>query len=544
MSDNEKNFESFIHSTSLQILKKFEKAGELDKDSKSRNPLVIMEQCLPACTPLAGEIINTIEIKLKEESINGFILQLRVNFELADVGSTERACKLELMLARKENKENGKSKGKYSFSDTSSDDDTDDEEPSTPSTGLFSIQKTLSLTKYYNQNKINASDIMRHPTDEIEKLGGDYCLSLCSTSFKVVEHKGSSNNLEMLIFTYPSRKTSNNTDVLEIKTLRKSLPLPKKEFTPTSLMDLVSKEDPTEIFVDLKAIGEGSFGQVFVALDMRTLDRVAVKQMDLKENEEEDLIGEIAMMKTLKHPNIVEYLDSFKLGERLWLVMEYMEGGSLTEVLDQYQHVRLTEGQIALIMQESLSAVEYIHSLHRIHRDIKSDNILLDLKGNVKLADFGYTVQLTQERSLRDTTIGTPYWEAPEVITGDPYDNKVDVWSLGIMALEMAEGEPPYMDLPPLTALRLIVIDGIPAMDDKKWSQDFREFVQSCLWIKPDQRASSRELLQHPFLRKVAPKSSMRKVILKAKHQKEEEQRQIQMYAEGSGTDDDDDSDS
>lgn len=88
--------------------------------------------------------------------------------------------------------------------------------------------------------------------------------------------------------------------------------------------------------------------------------------------------------------------------------------------------------------------------MHRIHRDIKSDNILLDLKGNIKLADFGYTVQLTQKRPLRDTTIGTPYWEAPEVITGDPYDKKVDVWSLGIMALEMAEGEPPYMDLPPI----------------------------------------------------------------------------------------------
>jgi len=153
--------------------------------------------------------------------------------------------------------------------------------------------------------------------------------------------------------------------------------------------------------------------------------------------------------------------------------MEMMEGGSLTEILDQHAHLKLTEPQIALIMLEALTALDFIHSMHRIHRDIKSDNILLDMKvqiaflvcvssprlvfklflaqGNVKLADFGYTVQLTQERKKRDTTIGTPYWEAPEVITGDEYDYKVDIWSLGIMALEMADGEPPYMDMPPLT---------------------------------------------------------------------------------------------
>jgi len=185
-------------------------------------------------------------------------------------------------------------------------------------------------------------------------------------------------------------------------------------------------------------------------------------------------------------------------------------------------------------MTEVLSGLDYIHGLNKIHRDIKSDNVLLDTKGNAKLADFGYTVQLTQERSNRNTTIGTPYWEAPEVITGDEYDNKVDIWSCGIMALEMAEGEPPYLDLPPLTALRLIVLDGIPPLD-QKWSPEFREFVGLCLSIDTKSRAATTTLLHHPFLHKVEPstKSSFRKVIIDVKQKNKKEQEKLDKLASG-----------
>jgi len=251
--------------------------------------------------------------------------------------------------------------------------------------------------------------------------------------------------------------------------------------------------------------------------------------MGLNDNYDEDLIGEIVMMKTLKHPNIISYLDSFKYEDQLWMVMEFMDGGSLTQVLDQYHYLKLTEEQIAYLMGEALVGLDYLHQMHRIHRDIKSDNILLDLQGNVKLADFGYTVQLTQERSVRDTTIGTPYWEAPEVITGDPYGYKADIWSMGIMTMEMAEGEPPYLDLPPLTALRLIVVDGIPPLSGNHRSEHFRHFVKLMLSIKTSKRASTTELLEHPFLFHKAPKSEIREVILLAKQYKAQQEASFQI---------------
>jgi len=147
----------------------------------------------------------------------------------------------------------------------------------------------------------------------------------------------------------------------------------------------------------------------------------------------------------------------------------------------------------------------------------------LDVNGAVKLADFGYTVQLTEDRTKRTTTIGTPYWEAPEVITGDLYDAKVDIWSLGIMALELAEGEPPYIDLPPLTALRLIVLDGIPPLSEK-FSKPLRHFVACCLEISSNHRATSQELLRHPFLLKACTQEEVKKLLKEAKEIKKQQE--------------------
>jgi serine/threonine protein kinase len=203
--------------------------------------------------------------------------------------------------------------------------------------------------------------------------------------------------------------------------------------------------------------------------------------------------------------------------------MEFMGSGCLTEVLEQFEYgVKMTESQIALTCLATLRGLAYIHSLHRIHRDIKSDNILIGIDGSVKLADFGYAAQLTQQKQKRNTIVGTPYWMAPELIRGQNYDQKVDLWSLGIMVMEMAEGEPPYMEFPPLRALFLITTKGIPDLKDpSKWSSEMRDFISKCLDKEPESRPDASELLKHPFLKRAGNSSEVATVAKQAKISKQ-----------------------
>ena len=201
--------------------------------------------------------------------------------------------------------------------------------------------------------------------------------------------------------------------------------------------------------------------------------------------------------------------------------MEYMDAGSLADLLECFEFVQLPESQIAYVMNSTVRALEHIHSLCRIHRDIKSDNILLSGRGDVKLADFGYAAQLTKINQKRTTVVGTPYWMAPEVIKGRSYDYRVDIWSVGIMLMEMLEGEPPYMDYPPLRALFLITTEGIPPVKNKeKWSSELLSFLDKCLTVDPEKRPYAAELLEEPFLTKpdaLATPSEFAITISKAK---------------------------
>jgi len=215
-------------------------------------------------------------------------------------------------------------------------------------------------------------------------------------------------------------------------------------------------------------------------------------------------------MKTSTHPNIVSYIESYIVEDRLWVVMEFMGNGCLTELLNQYEAVRLTEKHIATICRETLRGLQYIHNLNRIHRDIKSDNILLGANGEVKLADFGYAAQLTAQRIVRTTVVGTPYWMSPELIHGNNYDTKVDIWSLGIMCMEMAEGEPPYIELTPLRALFMITTKGIPPLrEPQQWSVEFKDFLGKCLETSPSNRPTATALLAHPFIQKAGTSADL-----------------------------------
>jgi hypothetical protein len=298
-------------------------------------------------------------------------------------------------------------------------------------------------------------------------------------------------------------------------------PLPQS--VSVSLNDLVNNAPAREIYKNLKLIGEGAAGQVFIATDSSNNNKVAIKKMEINNESLQLLCTEINIMKQSSHPNIVLYHDSFIVETNfLWVVMELMDGGCLTDVVELYPDLQLTETQIAYACRETISSLNYIHQGHRIHRDIKSDNVLLNTMGEVKTADFGYAAQLTEDKQKRNTVVGTPYWMAPELIRGLDYGTKVDIWSLGIMVVEMLQGEPPYMKFPPLRALFLITTKGIPPLQHpEKWSEHCHHFLARCLCGEVDERADAAELLNTEFLKNCCSKEEFATVVQESIRMKE-----------------------
>lgn len=268
------------------------------------------------------------------------------------------------------------------------------------------------------------------------------------------------------------------------------------------LKTVVNNKDPAPLFKIIEKAGQGASGAVYLALSIQDNCKVAIKQMQLDAQPRKELIiNEILVMKDSQHKNIVNFLDAYLRGNsNLWVIMEYMEGGSLTEVIENNGY-KLNERQIATICFETLKGLQHLHKKHIIHRDIKSDNVLLDAKGNVKITDFGFCAKLTDQRNKRATMVGTPYWMAPEVVKQKEYDEKVDVWSLGIMTIEMIEGEPPYLNEEPLKALYLIATNGTPKLKKPELlSNSIKKFLSICLCVDVRYRATTDELLDHSFI--------------------------------------------
>ncbi|XP_064260668.1 serine/threonine-protein kinase PAK 3-like isoform X2 [Passer domesticus] len=246
---------------------------------------------------------------------------------------------------------------------------------------------------------------------------------------------------------------------------------------------MVKMENPIMKYTTLEYIGSGTFGDVCRALDNATGG------------------------------------ESYLVDEQLWLVMEYMDGGTLSDVINE---THMSEREIAAVSRECLQGLDFLHSNHVIHQDVKSHNILLRTDGSVKLADFGLFAQLPPEQSRRSSMAGTSGWMAPEVVTGQPYGPKVDIWSFGIVGIEMVEREVPYWNETPGTPQLLIAIRGIPKLQQPNlFSPCLRDFLSCCLQTDEARRWSAKDLLQHPFVTSAEPASSLVPLIVSVKKRKE-----------------------
>jgi len=273
---------------------------------------------------------------------------------------------------------------------------------------------------------------------------------------------------------------------------------PNPEF---NLEEADKKRDPSKDFELLEKLGEGSYGSVWKAKHVKTGTTTAIKKVPV-ENDLDEILNEIKIMKQCRSPYIISYYGSYFKDNELWIVMEYCGAGSVSDLM-RITDKTMNEDQIAVILKDALKGLLYLHSKRKIHRDIKAGNILLNNKGEGKLADFGVSGQLSDTMAKRQTVIGTPFWMAPEVIQEVGYDIKADLWSLGITAIEMGEGKPPYSNIHPMRAIFMIPSRPPPKPSEpEKWSKDFNDFVAQCLIKNPENRPAAADLLKHSFIAK------------------------------------------
>eukprot|EP01133_Synstelium_polycarpum_P006728 gene6728-7821_t len=304
----------------------------------------------------------------------------------------------------------------------------------------------------------------------------------------------------------------------------------------------VSQDDPESIFQIVEVVGSGSFGTVCACRWMKKKDResngnrlIACKFVEVTADDVEtnaNLVKEIDILReSIDCPYIVEYKGCYLKASMLLIVMEYCKGGSLLDIIELCQK-RLTEDEIAAVCAGVVKGLVYLHSKRTTHRDIKAGNVLLDEDGLPKLADFGVSTIAEQGQKMK-TVIGSPYWMAPEIIMGQGYDQKADIWSLGITAIEIAEQVPPRFDIPPSRVIFTIPHQPPPTLKiQSDWSPEFHDFLKICLAMNPASRPSAQQLLSHPFILKGSSQQILQSLVTECipllKEKREEKIRQME----------------
>ncbi|KAJ7656958.1 kinase-like domain-containing protein [Mycena polygramma] len=271
----------------------------------------------------------------------------------------------------------------------------------------------------------------------------------------------------------------------------------------------VSHSDPNTTYGIIRKLGRGWSGPVYQATELSTRRSVVITKNDISD-QKHLFLSQLLVMKKLEHPNIISFVDSYlvepdspQLSVELWIVTDFVEGCELEEVLQN--NSKLREDQISNILSQTCKGLAYLHSQNVIHRDIKPPNILVDVLGRVKIKGFGFCAKLTKKRPRRASMAGTPHWMAPEVVKQIEYGVKVDIWSLGILAIELTgvENGPPYMDEEPLTVLYSIAANGTPTLKHPEaLSRELKSFMALCLCVDVNSRATAVELLDHEFMQK------------------------------------------
>ncbi|ELP91583.1 serine/threonine protein kinase, putative [Entamoeba invadens IP1] len=280
------------------------------------------------------------------------------------------------------------------------------------------------------------------------------------------------------------------------------------------LKSFTTQSDPDENYENLAKMENGDEDEYMATRKSDGLE-VSLRRIGVTDKNKKVIVREVSVLKKCSNENILKYVECYLINDMLWLVTELMDFGELTNLIDLHQSLPMLEMHIAYVMDHLVDALCYIHSIGYIHRDIKSDNLLVKKDGIIKLANFGSVAFVDEKHPTRNSVIGTPFWMSPELIRSMDYGNKVDTWSLGVTCFECAHGAPPYIDLPPMKAMLQITTKGMPDLEGQ-WSDNFKKFFGDCCQSDVEKRPTETQLKNYEFLKEKCTKEEFADLVKKA----------------------------